>query len=76
MPEVKQFVQAVHNFTLQLDRRFTYKAPTSLNDLPDNVCSATSLFSPRKKLKLYSSAKKHYNLISSVFFLVCLYYRY
>ena len=47
------FAISVYNSTKHFGLSFAYDAPMIWNDLPDDVHSATSLQSFRKKLKTY-----------------------
>ena len=55
--EVLYFATSIYKSTKHFGLSFTYDAPKIWNDLSDDVCSATSLHSFRKKLKNYLFAK-------------------
>ena len=55
--EVPQFIPSVHKSTRHFGFSFAYDAPKVWNELPDDIRSATSLLSFRKKLKSYLFAK-------------------
>ena len=55
--EVPDFATSVYKSTKHVGLIFAYDAPNIWNDLPDDVGSATSPHSYRKKLKTYLFAK-------------------
>ena len=57
--EAPHFVSSVYMSTKHLGLGFTYGAPNIWNNLPDDVCSATCLYSLSKKLKIYLFAKAY-----------------
>ena len=57
--EVPHFATSVYKSTKHFGLSFAYDAPNIWNDLPDNVCLATSLHSFRKKLKTYLFANAY-----------------
>ena len=50
---VPQYQPSIYKSTKQFGLSFAYDAPKIWNELPDNVQSATSIASFRKKLKAY-----------------------
>ena len=48
---VPHFILSVHKSTKQFGFGFAYDAPKVWNELPDDISSATSLFSFKKNLK-------------------------
>ena len=50
---VPQYQPSIYKSTKQFGLSFAYDAPKIWNELPDNVSSATSIASFRKKLKAY-----------------------
>ena len=55
--EVPQSASSVYKSTEHCGLSFTYDAPLNWNDLPNDVPSATSLSSFRKKVKNYLCTK-------------------
>ena len=55
--EVPHFATSIHKSSKHFGLSFTYDAPKIWNDLPDDVRSATSLHSFRRKLKIYIFAQ-------------------
>ena len=57
--EVPHFAPSVYKSPKHFGLSFAYNAPKIWNDLPDDVWSATSLHSFRKKLKTYNFAQAY-----------------
>ena len=57
--EVPQFIPSVHKSTKQFGFSFAYSAHKVWDELPDDIYSATSLLSFRKKLDAYLFTKAH-----------------
>ena len=69
MLEVPQCIASVHKSTKHFDFHFAYDAPNIWNDLPDNVCSPTSLFYFIKTLKSDLFARP-YNPVLDLFLIL------
>ena len=57
--EVPHFATSVYMSTKHFDFSYAHDVPKIWNDLPDDVCSATSFHSSRKKLKTYLFAQAY-----------------
>ena len=57
--EVPHFASSVYKSSKHVGLSFAYDAPKIWNNLPDDICSTTSLHSFRKKLKTYLFAQAY-----------------